>query len=88
MDLVHGAKRVLVMMENRSRSDEPKILEQCTLPLTGLRCVHRIITDMAVMDVGPEGLILTETAPGIRESDVRAATGADFRVAADLVSAS
>ena len=80
MDLVAGAKRVIVCMQHRDKAGNTKILKKCTLPLTGVNCFDRVVTDMAVMDLTKEGFLLREVAPGITVDDVKSATEAALRV--------
>jgi len=80
MDLVNGAERVIVVMEHVAKDGTAKLVEQCTLPLTGKACVDRIITDLAVFDVTDDGFVLVELAPGVGIEQVTDATGAPFTV--------
>src|SRR5580658_5088220 len=85
MDLVASAKRVVVIMDHAAKDGTPKILKECNLPLTGKRAVHRIITDLAVIDVTVDGLVLREVAPGLSARDVQELTDPTLKVASDLV---
>ena len=83
MDLAIGAKQVFVMMEHQTKTGEPKLVERCSYPLTGIGCVDRIYTDLAVLDVTPEGLRVREMAPGLTFNDLQAVTGARLLPSAD-----
>lgn len=84
MDLVAGARRVIVAMTHTDKKGNPKLLSECNLPLTGINCVNRIVTNMAVMEVTPKGFELLELAPGVTEKEVIEATGAPVAVSASL----
>jgi 3-oxoacid CoA-transferase subunit B len=85
MDLVAGAKKVVVLMEHCAKDGSSKVKKSCTLPLTGAGVVNLIITDLCVFEVTKDGLVLTELAPGIHERDVRAKTEAHYEISHDLI---
>ena len=87
MDLVNGAKRVVVIMEHVNKHGESKIKKECTLPLTGQRVVHRLITDLAVFDFTDEGMVLVETQGNVSVQEIKEKTGANFIVSANLTAA-
>jgi len=84
MDLVAGAKRVVIAMEHTTREGQPKILKKCTLPLTGVGVVNTIVTEMACIEITPAGLLLAEVAPGLTAEDVQRVTEAQLSVSPEL----
>jgi 3-oxoacid CoA-transferase subunit B len=84
MDLVAGARRVIIAMEHTTKEAQPKILRKCTLPLTGVKVVHTIVTEMAYINVTPQGLVLEEVAPGLTAEGVQRATEAKLRISPTL----
>jgi len=84
MDLVAGAKRVIIAMEHTTKEGKPKIVRKCSLPLTGVEVVDLIVSELAVIEVTQQGLVLREVAPGVKPEDVQAATEPRLRIAPDL----
>jgi 3-oxoacid CoA-transferase subunit B len=84
MDLVASAENIIVAMMHTNRAGVSKLLKKCNLPLTGVGCVKKIITELAVMDIGPTGFILRETAPGVSIDEIIKATAGDLHIAEDV----
>ncbi len=84
MDLVAGARRVIVAMQHIDKSGQSKLLRSCNLPLTGIHCVHRVVTDHAVVDIDPEGFVLQEVAPGFTPEEIQKITDAPLRISPNL----
>jgi 3-oxoacid CoA-transferase subunit B len=84
MDLAVGAKRVFVTMEHVNKEGKPKILKKCSLPITGLKCINHIVTEYALIDVTPEGLVLRELAPGVTVEQVQAITEPKLKISPDV----
>ncbi|GII96747.1 CoA transferase subunit B [Sinosporangium siamense] len=80
MDLIHGARTVMVIMSHTAKDGSPKIVRECTLPLTGRACVHRIVTELGVFDITPHGLAPLDIAPGVTQAELRARTDADILI--------
>jgi len=84
MDLAVGAKKVIVAMTHTNKKNEPKIVNECTFPLTGKECVNLIVTDLAVIEVSKDGLILKEAAPGFTPEEIQSVTEPELKISTDL----
>ncbi len=85
MDLVAGAKNVVVAMQHVDKKGNPKLLKECTLPLTGINCVHHIVSDFGVIQITNQGFLLTEYAPDLKPEEIKAATGANLEISKDII---
>jgi 3-oxoacid CoA-transferase subunit B len=81
MDLVAGARKVVVAMQQTDKSGQSKLLPKCTLPLTGIACVHQVVTDLGFFDIGPQGFVLREFAPGVSVEQIKKSTAGRLEIA-------